>query len=113
AQGQPTRTDHGRGAAAAGAAAHRAHAGAQLVPRARWGRCTRSRRSGGSLRRLLVLASFLATLGWSLPSVAHELLIDQVSLWREHDAARLRGQVSFDPELTRDLSRPPPRAEAE
>jgi len=61
----------------------------------------------------LVLASFLATLGWSLPSVAHELLIDQVSLWREHDAARLRGQVSFDPELTRDLSRPPPRAEAE
>ena len=45
--------------------------------------------------------------------MAHELAIDQVSLWPSADARRLRGQVTFDPELTRDLDQPPSAERAE
>ncbi len=43
---------------------------------------------------------------------AHELLIDQISLFKDPTSARLRAQLSFDPELTRSLRNPPPSQEA-
>lgn len=48
----------------------------------------------------------------SSPS-AHELQIDQLRLWLNTDSNVLRGQLSFDPALTRDLDGPLPREEAE
>ena len=36
-------------------------------------------------------------------AAAHELAVDRVALWPDRAAGQLRGQVSFDPELTRDL----------
>ena len=43
---------------------------------------------------------------------AHELTIDQVSLWPDRARAQLRGQVTFDPQLTRQLDPAPSSEEA-
>ena len=46
-------------------------------------------------------------------AAAHELAIDRVALWPDRAALQLRGQVSFDPELTRQLDVPLDRTLAE
>jgi len=46
-------------------------------------------------------------------TAAHELAIDRVALWPDRAALQLRGQVSFDPELTRKLDAPLDRRQAE
>ncbi|HEY6727422.1 MAG TPA: hypothetical protein VI197_25480, partial [Polyangiaceae bacterium] len=66
------------------------------------------------LRKLAALFACLALVALT-PSktTAHELAIDQVSLWPDLAARQLRGQVSFDPELTRELDAPIGRERAE
>lgn len=54
---------------------------------------------------------FLVAL-WALPARAHDLSIDQLLLLVEPGSDTLRGEVSFDPRLTRDDTRKPgPEAE--
>lgn len=68
----------------------------------------------GYLRRLatvLVCLGLLALAGER--AEAHELAVDHVALWPDRAAGQLRGQVSFDPELTRDLDAPTDRTLAE
>lgn len=65
-------------------------------------------------RRLAAVLACLALVAVTRSkAIAHELAIDQVSLWPDRAAQQVRGQVSFDPELTRDLGAPLERERAE
>ena len=66
------------------------------------------------LRRFLAVFVGLALLALARSKAyAHELEIDRVSLWPDRAVERVRGQVSFDPELTRELDLPLERERAE
>lgn len=43
----------------------------------------------------------LLLLGWSARATGHDLAIDQVMLWPDTSRGSLRGELTFDPELTR------------
>jgi HupE/UreJ protein len=56
-------------------------------------------------RRLLALClkvAFFFGSGLPLTARAHDLAIDQLVLWPDPEHARLRGEITFDPELTRE-----------
>lgn len=66
------------------------------------------------LRRFLAVFAGLALLALARSKAyAHELEIDRLSLWPDRAVERVRGQVSFDPELTRELDLPLERERAE
>lgn len=68
----------------------------------------------GYLRRLAAVFVCLGLIALAVRQArAHELAIDRVALWPDRTAGQLRGQVSFDPELTRDLAAPADRALSE
>lgn len=52
-------------------------------------------------RWLVLLCAALSWLTASPGSQAHDLAIDQLVLWPDRDAGILRGEITFDPELTR------------
>ena len=54
-----------------------------------------------SWRAALGLVFGLVVLLWSGAGAAHDLAIDRLTLWIEPASATLRGQMVFDPELTR------------
>jgi len=57
-----------------------------------WSHCLRLRRSWAAL---------LLLLSWAQPLEAHDLAIDQLMLWPDRTTHELRGELTFDPELTR------------
>jgi hypothetical protein len=67
--------------------------------------------SRGAVAPWLFLVWFLGVFFPHCQASAHELAIDQVSLWPDV-GGKLRGQLSFDPELTRSLDQKLPPAEA-
>lgn len=46
-------------------------------------------------------------LSWAVPVRAHDLAIDQLMLWPDRTTHELRGELTFDPELTRTKDEPP------
>jgi hypothetical protein len=67
-----------------------------------------------ALTRILAFVSlFVATLSLTQPAFSHDLAIDQLRLFRDPTRGVVRGQLTFDPELTRKLDEQLPDGEAE
>lgn len=60
----------------------------------------------------LALLCTFALLGGGRRAAAHDLAIDQVMLWPDRSAGVLRGEITFDPELTRAKDAIPSEAHA-